>query len=120
MQLVIRRGDRSMACPLDELEERVATLLAQDVSDDRTECTDIVPQRRVLRRKFDFARCCDGQEASGGVEGRPAATPHPARSTGVGPALPTAIGSPFCSTSVVRRASLKGYAAGQTRSEERR
>src|SRR5712692_10668585 len=113
MQLVVRRGDRGMARPLDELEKRVATLLAQDVSDERAECTDVVPQRRILRRKFDFARRCDGQEASG-VESRTAATPQAARSTGVRPSPPTAIGSPFCSTSVVRRASLKRYAAGQT------
>jgi len=40
---------------LDELEKRFATLFADDVANQRAECTDIVPQLRVLRREFDGA-----------------------------------------------------------------
>jgi len=42
MQLIIRASDRGVPGALDELEERIATLLADDVSDQRAECSDVV------------------------------------------------------------------------------
>jgi len=56
VQLVVGRRNGGPSRALDQLEESVAALLAQDVPDERAEYTDIVPQRRVLRCKFDFAR----------------------------------------------------------------
>src|SRR6266850_3665577 len=107
MQLIIRSSDRGVPGALDELEERVATLLADDVSDQRAERSDVVSERNVL-----WCKLCQG--ASVGVKSRAAATPHAARSTDARPSLPTGIASPFCSTRLVRRASLNAYAAGQT------
>src|SRR5256886_2513363 len=109
-----RPRDRGVPRALDELEERVATLLAQHVPDQCAEGADIVSQLRIFRRKLDFAPAFPVQEPSGGVESRTAATPQAARSTDARPSLPTAIVSPFCSTRFVRRACLKAYAAGHT------
>ena len=55
LELVGGARDRRVARPLDELEKRFATLLADDVADQRAECPDVVPQLRVLRRELDGA-----------------------------------------------------------------
>ena len=99
VQLVIRRRDRGLAGALDELEETIATLLTQNVSDECAECAHVVPERDVL-----WSKLC--QEASAGVKRRAAPTPHAARSSDARPSLLTGIASPFCSTRLVRRASL--------------
>jgi len=44
-----------MPRPFDKLEKRFATLLADDVADQRAECTNVVPQLRVLRSELDGA-----------------------------------------------------------------
>src|SRR5258705_863644 len=107
MQLVIRSSDRGVPGALDELEERVATLLADDVSDQRAERSDVVSERHIL-----WSKLCQG--ASVGVKSRAAATPQAARSTDARPSLPIGIASPLCSMSVVRRAALNAYAAAQS------
>src|SRR6266511_3564404 len=94
MQLIIRSSDRGVPGALDELEERVATLLADDVSDQRAERSDVVSERNIL-----WSKLCQG--ASAGVKSRAAATPQAARSTDARPSLPTGIASPFCSPRVV-------------------
>src|SRR2546429_7795838 len=99
-----------MAGAFDELEGRVDSLLAQNGSDECAERADVVAQLRVLGSKLDFA----AQGASAGMKSRAAATPHAARSSEARPSLVTGIASPFCSTRLARRASLKAYAAGHT------
>ena len=86
-----RPRNRGVPRALYELEERVATLLAQHVPDQCAEGADIVSQLRIFRRKLDFAPAFPVQEPSGGVESRTAATPQAARSTDARPSLPTAI-----------------------------
>ena len=99
LEVVVRARDPRKARALDALEELVAALLAQDVTDQRAERADVVLERNILRREL-------GQEASAGVNSRTAPTPQAARSSDARPSLPTVMASPFCSTSVVRRASL--------------
>src|ERR671937_618059 len=96
-----------MARALDELEERVAALLAEHLADERAENPDIVAKRHILGRELR-------QEPSAAEKSRTAATPQAARSTDARPSPPTAIASPFCSTRLVRRACLKAYAAGHS------
>jgi hypothetical protein len=55
LQLVVGSRDAGEPGPLDELEERVATLLADDVPDQRPERSDVVPQLRVLGSESDGA-----------------------------------------------------------------
>jgi len=55
MQLVVGAGDRGVPGALHQLEEGVATLLAQHVPDQRAERSDVVAQLRVLRCKLDGA-----------------------------------------------------------------
>ena len=43
-----------MSGALYELEELLATLLAQHIPDERTQRVDVVPQLGVLRSKLDF------------------------------------------------------------------
>ena len=105
IELVPARGDRGTAGALHELEELLATLLAQYITDESPQRADVIAQRDIFRRELDFASRA-AQEPSAGVNSRAAPTPHAAISTLALPSEPIAIGSPFCSTMFVRRASL--------------
>ena len=58
--LVAVEADRRLADALDDVEDRLAFLLADRVAEDPAEQADVVAQRKVLVGNFDRVEACHG------------------------------------------------------------